>query len=152
MNSADAGAGFDRWITEQTGGLGLITADVQYLAGYHAGHAEGYQAGWDADHEAGFMAGWRAGWDGYGVKVQEWLGIVDNGLRLPFQDDLERARQFTNEPCSRGARNLATSSKLDCDCSRCTRYMVAWINNRDFGQPDYPGAEQAAQLRQRAAS
>lgn len=122
-----ASEAFDQWVTEQTAGLGLTGADNQQTVGW--------------------LNGWAAAFD----RISNWLGAVRTGLDAPTRQALAKAREYTDEACSRGQRNLVESGKVSCDCSRCTRYVAAWLARREYGQPDYPGVAAAARLRRVAS-
>lgn len=122
----DLSAAFERWVAEATDRQPWDFTSAE-LGVYSAGYAEGWDAAW-----------WQ---------INNWLGIARAGLSGPTQNELTKAREHTDEPCGRGRKNLDAKGKLDCDCSRCTRHVAAWIAQRDFGMPDYPGVVQATALR-----
>jgi len=90
---------------------------------------------WSAAWTAGYQHGYEVGADDYGRCVELWLGITRDGLKLPTQDELAKARAYSDEACSRP----------NCGrCSRCVRAGAAQRNLCRYGSPDFPGVAGAA--------
>jgi hypothetical protein len=89
------------------------------------------------DEMAFYDVGWTDGWDAHAERVQSWLGITREALRLPTRAEVAKARTCDNRPCPMRCQR----------CSKCFRSEAAYRNQQRYGSPDYPGVEKAAQAR-----
>jgi hypothetical protein len=83
----------------------------------------------DCAREAGYWDGFDAGEKATHDQYQRWLGVAREVLKSPTRDALERARRYTDEPCSTNCGR----------CSRCIRASAVIRNKARYGSADYPG-------------